>query len=107
MQRFINLEELSSLLATENSPVLLVLLDKNSAFYNQGQIMGELLNLSEERFRIALLDMEYQNAVTEHFEVHGFPAFIFCEQGKKKDVLLGTPDSDVLREFVENNLSDL
>ena len=69
--------------------------------------MGELFNLFEERLRIALLDMEYQNTVTEQFEVHGFPAFIFCEQGKKKDVLLGTPDFDVLREFVENNLSDL
>lgn len=107
MPGFINPEKLSTLLATENGPVLLVLLDKNSALYNQQQIMEELFNLFEERLRIALLDMEYQNTVTEQFEVHGFPAFIFCEQGKKKDVLLGTPDSDVLREFVENNLSDL
>jgi hypothetical protein len=107
MQEFINPEKLGTLLATENSPVLLVLIDKNSATFSQRQIMGELLNFSEEKLRIALLDMEYQNTVTEKFEVHGFPAFIFCDQGKKKDVLLGTPDSEVLREFVESNLSDL
>jgi hypothetical protein len=52
------------------------------------------------------LDIEYQNVVTEKFKVHGFPAFIFYDHGKRKDVLLGTPDPGVLREFVANNLSD-
>ncbi len=53
-----------------------------------------------------LLDIEYQSLVAETFKVHGFPAFIFFEKGKKIDVLLGTPDPEMLREFVANNLSD-
>ncbi len=106
MQRFINPQELNTLLVMENGPLLLVLLDKKNAFFNQQKTLAELFNLFGERFRIMLLDIEYQNVVTEKFKVHGFPAFIFCEQGKRKDVLLGTPDPDVLREFVVNNLSD-
>ncbi len=104
VQRFINPEELNTLLATENGPLLLILLDKKNAFFNQQQTLTELSNFFGEKLRIMLLDIEYQSVVTEKFKVHGFPAFIFCEQGKKKDVLLGTPDSDVLREFVVNNL---
>ncbi len=104
MQRFINPEELNTLLATENGPLLLILLDKKNAFFNQQQTLKELSNLFGEKLRIMLLDIEYQSVVTEKFKVHGFPAFIFCEQGKKKDVLLGTPDPDVLREFIVNNL---
>jgi len=106
MQRFINPKELNTLLAVENGPFLLVLLDKKSALFKQQKTLAALFNLFEERLRIMLLDIEYQNVVTEKFKVHGFPAFIFCEQGKKKDVLLGTPDPDVLQEFVANNLSD-
>jgi hypothetical protein len=106
MQRFIKPEELNTLLAMKNGPFLIVLLDKKNAFNNQQKTLAELFNLFGERLRIMLLDIEYQNVVTEKFKVHGFPAFIFCEQGKRKDVLLGTPDPDVLREFVVNNLSD-
>ncbi len=106
MQRFINPEELNTLLAKGNGPFLFVLLDKQSAFFKQNNTLAGLFNLFEERLRILLLDAEYQNAVTEKFKVHGFPAFIFCEQGKRKDVLLGTPDPGVLREFIVNNLSD-
>ena len=104
MQRFINPKELNTLLAMENGPLLLVLLDKKTAFFNQQQTLVELFKLFGERLRIMLLDIEYQNVVTEKFKVQGFPAFIFCEQGKRKDVLLGTPDPDALREFVVNNL---
>jgi hypothetical protein len=106
MQRFTYPEELNTLLAMENGPLLLVFLDKESTFFKQQKTLAALFNLFEERLRIMLLDIEYQNVVIEKFKVHGFPAFIFCEQGKKKDVLLGTPDPDVLREFVANNLSD-
>jgi len=104
MQRFINPEELNTLLAMENGPFLFVLLDKKSAFFKQHKTLAELFKLFEERLRILLLDIEYQNVLTEKFKVHGFPAFIFCKQGKRKDVLLGIPDPDVLREFVVNNL---
>jgi thioredoxin-like negative regulator of GroEL len=104
MQGFIVPEELNTLLATENAPFLLVFLDKKSSFSDQQQTLEELLNHFGKRLRIALLDIEYQNTVTEKFKVHGFPAFIFCEQGKKKDVLLGTPDAEILREFVIRNL---
>ena len=104
MQIFINPEELNTLLAKENGPLLLVFLDKKNAFFNQQQRLKELSNFFGEKLRIMLLDIEYQSVVTEKFKVHGSPAFIFCEQGKKKDVLLGTPDPDVLREFVVNNL---
>ena len=103
MQNFINPEELNSLMAKENGPLLLVSLDKNNAFSNQQQTLEQLFNLFGERLQIVLLDTEYQNAVTEKFEVHGFPAFIFCERGKKKDALLGTPDPELLREFVLRN----
>jgi hypothetical protein len=106
MQRFINPEELNTLLAKENGPFLFVLVDKKSAFFKQDKTLAELLNRFEERLRILLLDIEYQNVVTEKFKVHGFPAFIFYDHGKRKDVLLGTPDPGVLREFVANNLSD-
>jgi hypothetical protein len=106
MQRFINPEELNTLLAMENGPLLFILLDKKNAFFNQQQTLAELFSRFGARLRTMLLDIEYQNVVTEKFKVHGFPAFIFCEQGKRKDVLLGTPDPDVLREFVTNNLSD-
>ena len=106
MQKFINPEELNTLLAMEKGPFLLVLLDKKSAYFKQQKTLAALFNLFGERLRIMLLDIEYQNVVTKKFKVHGIPAFIFCEQGKRKDVLLGTPDPDVLREFVANNLSD-
>jgi hypothetical protein len=52
------------------------------------------------------LDSEYQNVVTERFKVHGFPAYIFCERGKRKDVLLGISDSETLQEFITTNLSE-
>jgi hypothetical protein len=103
MQRFINPEELNSLLVEENGPLLLVSLDKNNEFFNQRQTLEELFHLFGKRLQIFLLDIEYQNAVTEKFKVHGFPAFIFCERGKKKDALLGTPDPELLREFVIKN----
>jgi hypothetical protein len=103
MQRFINPEELNSLLAVENGPILLISLDKTNAFSNQQQTLEELFHLFGERLQIVLLDIEYQNAVTEKFKVHGFPAFIFCERGRKKDALLGTPDPELLREFVIRN----
>ena len=103
MQRFINPEELNTLLAIENGPLLLVSLDKKNAFFNQQQTLDELFHLFGERLQIVLLDTEYQNAVTEKFKVHGFPAFIFCERGRKKDALLGTPDPELLREFVIKN----
>ena len=104
MQKFINPEDLTTILVKENDPLLLVFLDKKTAFFNQQQTLTELSNFFGEKLRMMLLDIEYQNGVTEKFKVHGFPAFIFCEQGKKKDVLLGTPDPDVLREFVVRNL---
>ena len=104
MQRFINPEELNTLLAKEKGPLLLVFLDKKNDFFNQQQTLTEMSSLFGEKLRIMLLDIEYQSVVTEKFKVHGFPAFIFCEQGKRKDILLGTPDPDVLREFVVNNL---
>ena len=107
MQGFIDPEELSALLGIKNEPLLLVFLDKNSAFFNQQQVLKELLDLFEEKLRIALLDIQYQNTVTDKFKVHGVPAFIFCDQGKKKNVILGIPDPESLREFLENNLSDL
>jgi thioredoxin-like negative regulator of GroEL len=103
MQNFINPEELNTILALGNGPVLLVSLDKNHAFSNQKQTLEELFNLFGERLQIVLLDIEYQNAVAEKFKVHGFPAFIFCERGRKKDALLGTPDPELLREFVIKN----
>jgi len=103
LQNFINPEELNTILAMENGPLLLVSLDKNHDFVNQRQTLKLLFNLFGERLRIVLLDTEYQNAVTEKFKVHGFPAFIFCERGKKKDALLGTPDPEILREFVLKN----
>ena len=106
VQRFINPEELNTLLAKENGPLLLVFLDKKNAFINQQKTLAELFNLFAKILPIKLLDIEYQSVVTEKFKVHGFPAFIFCEQGKRRDVLLGTPDPDVLREFVVNNLPD-
>ena len=105
-QKFINPEELNTLLAMESGPFLLVFLDKKIAFFNQQQTLEELSNLFVERLRIMLLDIEYQSIVTEKFKVHGYPAFIFCEQGKKKDTLLGTPDPEMLRKFVVKNLSD-
>ena len=104
MQRFINPEDLTTLLAKENDPFLLVFLDKKNAFPNQQQTLEELAFLFGARLRIMLLGSEYQKAVTEKFRIHGFPAFIFCEEGKKKDVLLGTPDPELLREFVVKNL---
>lgn len=104
MQEFINPEELSTILAKDNGPVLLILLDRKISFSNQRQALLELFNLVGERHRIMLLDIEYQNTVTEKFRVHGSPAFIYCEQGKMKDVLLGTPDPEMLREFVTKNL---
>ncbi len=106
MQRFINPEELNTLLAMENGPFLIVFLDKKVAFFNQQQTLENMSSLFAEKLRIMLLDIEYQSVVTEKFKVHGFPAFIFCEQGKKKDVLLGTPDPEILREFVVKNLSN-
>ena len=106
MQRFINPEELNTLLDGGGSPLLLIFLDKENAFSNQQQTLKDLSRLIAGRLRTIMLDVEYQSVVTEKFKVHGFPAFIFCEQGKRKDVLLGTPDPDVLREFVVNNLSD-
>lgn len=106
MQRFVNPEELNTFLRVENGPLLVVLLDKNGAFFKQEKTLEELFNLFEERLRILLLDIEYQNVITEKFKVHGFPAFIFCEQGKRKDVLLGTPDPVAFQEFVDNNLFD-
>ena len=106
MQKCINPEELNTLLATEKGPILLVFLNKKNAFFNQQQTLEELSSLFGEKLRIMLLDIEYQNVVTGKLKVHGFPAFIFCEQGKKKNVLLGTPDPDVLREFIVQNLSD-
>jgi hypothetical protein len=104
VQEFINPEELNTLLAKENCQFLLVFLDKKNAFFKQQQMLTELSSIFGEKLRIMLLDIEYQSIVTEKFKVHGFPAFIFCEQGKRKDVLLGTPDPDVLREFVVKNL---
>jgi hypothetical protein len=104
VQRFINPEKLNTFLAKENGPLLLVFLDKKNAFFNQQQTLTELSNLFGEKLRIMLLDIEYQSVVTEKFKVHGVPAFIFCDQGKRKDVLLGIPDLDVLREFVVKNL---
>ena len=106
MQRFINPEELNTLLAEGGSPFLLIFLDKKNAFPNQQQTLKELSSLFAGRIRTILLDIEYQSVVTEKFKVHGFPAFIFCEQGRKKDVLLGTPDPQMLREFVARNLPD-
>jgi hypothetical protein len=106
MQRFINPEELNTLMAMESGPFLLVFLDKKSSFFNQQQTLENMSSLFAEKLRIMLLDIEYQSVVTEKFKVHGFPAFIFCEQGKKKDVLLGTPDPEMLRKFVVKNLSD-
>jgi len=103
MQRFVNPEELNTLLAIENGPFLLVSLDKSNAFFNQQETLEELFHLFGERLQIVLLDTEYQNAVTEKFKVHGFPAFIFCERGRKKDALLGTPDPESLRKFVIKN----
>lgn len=106
MQRFINPEELNALLAGRESPLLLIFLDKKNAFSNQQQTLKELSSLFAGRIVTLMLDIEYQSVVTEKFKVHGFPAFIFCEQGRKKDVLLGTPDTEVLREFVARNLPD-
>ena len=104
MQKFINPEELNTLLDTEKGPILLIFLDKKNAFFNQQQTLKELYDTFEEKLRIILLDIEYQNIVTEKFKVYGSPAFIFCKQGKRKDVLLGKPDPGVLREFIVNNL---
>jgi hypothetical protein len=106
MYHFIHPEELNSLLVLENGPLLLISLDKNHDFFNQRQTLKELFLFFGEKLQIMLLDAEYQSAVTEKFKVHGVPAFIFCEEGKKKDVLLGTPDPEMLREFVTKNLSD-
>ncbi len=107
MQKFINPEELKTLLNTENGPLLLVLVDKQNDFVKQKKVLKELFHRFEEELQILLLDIEYQNVVTEKFQVHGSPSFIFCEQGKRKDVLLGTSDLDMLQEFVVNNLSDV
>jgi hypothetical protein len=74
----------------------------------QQKTLAELFSLFEERLRILLLDIEYQNVVNEKFKVHGFPEFTFCdcEQDTGKDVLLDTPSPGVLREFAANNLPD-
>jgi thioredoxin-like negative regulator of GroEL len=105
MQRFINPEELNTLLDTHNGPLLLIFLNKIESFSGQQQTLEELFNLFDKKLEIAFMDIEYQNSVSEKFAVHGFPAFIFCKQGKKKDVLLGTPESGVLSAFVVKNLS--
>jgi len=108
MQEFsINPDELNTLLAAKSGPLLLVFLDKKRALLDNQQMLRELFDVFGDRLPIALLDIEYQNAVTEKFKVHGYPAFIFCDQGKKKGVLLGSPDYGALRAFVDNNFSDL
>ena len=100
MQKFINPEEMKMLLTGKNDPLLLVFLDKKRNFFNQQQTLEELSTHFVKRLRIMLLDVEYQSIVTEKFNIHGSPAFIFCEQGKRKDVLLGTPDPKMLRKFL-------
>ena len=53
-----------------------------------------------------LLDIEYQGVVTEKFKVHGFPAFIFCEQGKRKASFVAVSEAGMLLEVVSKNMSD-
>jgi hypothetical protein len=53
-----------------------------------------------------LLDKEYQAFTTEIFRVNGYPSFVFYEQGKRKDIFLGVPEPEMLREFVTRNLPD-
>lgn len=104
MQRFINPEDLTTILAKDNGPFLLAFLDKKNTFPNQRQTLEELVSLYGARLRVMLLGNEYQKVVTEKFRIHGFPAFIFCEQGKRKDIFLGVPAPGMLREFVVRNL---
>ncbi len=103
---FINPKELNAYLEMNDTQLLLIFFDKRHPFDKQKQLFKELRTLFSNTLQIMLLDIEYLNIVKEKFQVNGFPACIFIENGQKKDVLLGAPFSEILKEFIINNLPD-
>ena len=89
-----------------SSKIVRVFLDKEKAFFNQQRTREQLATLFGDKLQIVLLDIENQNLVTEKFKIRGSPAFIFCKQGAREDVFLGTPGPDVLLEVAVRNLAD-
>lgn len=103
MHETINPEQLNQILADDNGPLLLVCIDRHIVFQNQEATLEQLFKLFGDRLNIQLITTEYQNALIEKFAIHGFPAFIFCERGQSRDVLLGEPDPETLQKFVFRN----
>jgi Thioredoxin len=73
-------------------------------FLNQVQILKEVLeNMPDDNtklLQVYLVDEGFQSTFMDKLNVEGSPTFLFFENGKEKDRLLGLADQDRLRSFI-------
>lgn len=102
--QFIKPDDLTRQMDRQGSRMLLIFIDRDIDFPNHGALLSELHTRFGGKITIEHMDIVYRNLIREKFHIRGVPAFIYLENGRKKDVLLGVPSIQVLQDFVIKNL---
>ncbi len=104
MLSFLSPYELNEILEKESRPVLTACLKENSTSHTQRDVLEHISQIYGEKLKICLLEADFLELMEEKFDIHGTPAFVFCFQGKKREVLLGHIETEDMRAFIKRNL---
>ncbi len=105
MLSFVSPHEMNEILNKDDRPVLAACLKKSTS-ESQKEVLEHISNIYGKTLKICLLDAEHIRVMKEKFDIHGFPAFVFCLRGKKKEVLLGHTKTEEMIAFIQCNLND-
>ena len=100
-------DELKSIIQDESRPFLMACMLKNEIYHEQMAIVEQAAKEFEHVLGAFVISKELMSCFCETFIVKGTPTFLFFNNGKEVDRILGCASRESLMEFVNRNLETI
>ncbi|ACL04330.1 thioredoxin family protein [Desulfatibacillum aliphaticivorans] len=102
-----NPDELKAVILDESRPLLMACMLKNEIYHEQMALVEQAVKQFEDALGVFVISKELMSCFCEKFNVKGTPTFLFFNNGKEMDRILGCMSRESLMEFITRNLETI
>jgi hypothetical protein len=100
MISFVGAKNYNSEMAGQKRPVLIACIRRDHVFDRQVEILESVYRYYKGTLKVSLVEESFISLFMDKHEIEGTPTFLFIEEGKERDRLLGRADRESLIDFL-------